>query len=555
MSTIALSGLQTGIDTQALIQQLISAARRPITQLQARQGRWEAKQDAIDALKTRLDAFKDTVADIRHVSDLRAYQATSNDESILTVEATSGAGEGAHDIAINRLAAAEREVHAGVAAEDTLVGTGVLAYVYDGQTRTVQTTAETTLEGLRDLINNDGGNPGVTASLLEYDAGGGAVYHLVLGGDDTGAAHSIAIDAGQTTLDGTGGTVDFRQETFTETQSAQDALVRVDGYPAGQWISRSTNTIDDILPGVTLDLHATTADGETVRVSLHRDTEGLKAKITDLVDSYNAVVEYIQEKSAYDAATKTAGILMAEYSTTYVRRELRLPIIEAALGFEDGSDAYTLAGQVGLSLDRDGRLELDSDVFDEALADDYLGMIDLLAADRTGASGSDDVKFYAAAGVTAPGSYDVRATFALVEGEVQLASAQVKLASEGDDAWRDATVDGNLITGTEGHPEYGLQVTASSGAEGTVETQVRVRQGVAGRLYDVLDDLLDSTEGTLTLVEQRCRNAVDALQDNIDRQQDRLERYQASLTARFARLEQTLTLLEAQRGALGGVGL
>ncbi|MBE3069628.1 MAG: flagellar filament capping protein FliD [Planctomycetes bacterium] len=555
MSTIALPGLLTGIDTQALVQQLVSAARRPVTQLQARQGRWEARQDAIEALKTRLDAFKDTVADIRHISDLQAYHATSNDESTLTVAATSGASEGAHDIAINQLAAAEREVHAGVATADTLVGIGVLAYVYEGQTRTVQTTAETTLEGLRDLINNDGGNPGVSASILEYDAGGGAVYHLVLGGDDTGAVHSIAIDAGQTTLDGTGGTVDFRQETFTETQSAQDALVRVDGYPAGQWIARSTNSIDDILPGVTLDLHATTADGEAVRVSLHRDTEGLKAKITDLVDSYNAVVDYIQEKSAYDAATKTAGILMAEYSTTYVRRELRLPIIEAALGFEDGSDAYTLAGQIGLSLDRTGRLELDTDVFDEALADDYLGMLNLLAADRTGASGSDDLRFYAAAGVTAPGTYDVRATFALVEGEVQLVSAQVKLASEGDGAWREATVDGNLITGAEGHPEYCLQVTASSGAEGTVETQVRVRQGVAGRLYDVLDNLLDSTEGTLTLVEQRCRNAIDALQGNIDRQEDRIRRLQASLTARFARLEQALTLLEAQRGALGGAGL
>jgi len=226
-------------------------------------------------------------------------------------------------------------------------------------------------------------------------------------------------------------------------------------------------------------------------------------------------------------------------------------LIEAALGFKDGSDAYTLAGQLGLSIDRNGTLEFDEETFDEALADDYLGLLALFGADRTGTSDSDNLKFYSAASLTEPGTYDVKATFA---GGV-LQSAQIKLASEDDTAWRAADVEDGVIIGAEGYPEYFLQITASYGGSGEVTAEVRVRQGFAGRLYDALDELLDATEGTIALVEDRCAGAIEAIDDNIERQQERLQRMEATLAAKFARLEQALTLLEAQRGALGMAGL
>ncbi len=547
MPSLVLSGLQTGIDTEAIVQQLVTASRGPLTRLQARQETWQEKAEAFQTLETRLTALRSAADDLRSAADLRAFTATTNDSERLTVEAGTGASAGAHEIEINQLAAAEREVHAGVASLDTLVGEGVFAYTYNGTTRTVQTTAETTLEDLRDLINNDAGNPGVTASILEYDAGGGQVYHLVLGGDDTGADYTIAIDDTQTTLDGTGGTVDFRSTTFTETQSAQDAEVRVDGYPSGAWITRSTNAIDDILPGVTLHLHAPTDAGQPVRISLTRDTESLKEKIRALVQAYNDAVDYIQEQTAYDPATETAGVLMGEFTATQVRRAIRLPLVEAAPGFEDGEDAFTLAGQVGLELDETGALSLDEEALDEAIADDYLGVLALFGADRTGASDSDYLRFYGASAVTEPGTYDVRATFS----GGTLVSAQIKGADEDDSAWRNAEVDGNLITGAEGYDEEALQITANYTGDGTVEAQVRVRQGFAGALYDTIDDdLLDSTDGALTTVQERCQTTLESIEEQIERQEDRLDDMATRLRAQFARLEATLAQIEAQRSAL-----
>ncbi|MFO8014477.1 MAG: flagellar filament capping protein FliD [Phycisphaerae bacterium] len=546
MSTISLSGLSTGIDTEAIVQQLVAASSGTLNRLQARESEWTSKRNAFNTLETRLEALQAAVDDIRTTADLRAYTATTNDAERLTLDVGAGAGEGAHDVTVNQLASAEREVHDGVAALDTLVGEGTLAYTYNGTTRTVQTTTETTLEDLRDLINNDAGNPGVTASILEYDAGGDQVYHLVLGAGDTGADYTVAIEDAQTTLDGTGGTVDFRTATFTETQSAQDAQVRVDGYPAADWITRSSNTINDILPGVTLHLHAPTDAGETVRISINRDTEGLKDKVNAFVQAYNSATDYIQEQTAYDEATGTAGILMGEYTTSYVRHQTRLPIIEAAPGFLDGTDPYILAGEVGLSIDRYGTLELDEEAFDDALAEDYLGVLNLFGADRTGASDSDNLRFYGATSATEAGEYDVKAVF----DAGTLVSAQIKGADEGEDAWRDATVDGNTITGDADHPEAGLQITADYSGTGTVEASVRVRQGVAGRMYDLLDDLLDPLDGALANVDERCANMLDSLEENIERQEERLAAMEERLTLQFARLESTLSQIQAQQSAL-----
>jgi flagellar hook-associated protein 2 len=543
VATIALPGLQTGIDTSAIISQLLAVARRPVQLLEQRQARWQQKADAFSALLDRLDALKTAVADIRYASELRVYAVHSNNDDAVTVEAGTGATEGTHEVVIDQLAAAEREVHAGVASSDTLVGAGTFAYTYNGQTRTIQTTAETTLAGLCGLINNDGGNPGLSASVLQYDAGGGQVYHLVLGGDDTGADYAIAIDDGLTTLDGTGGTVDLRQAAFTESQSARNSRLRVDNYPAGAWIERSTNTIDDVLDGVTLKLHAP----GTVQVSLTRDTTGLKDRLTALVDAYNNIVDFAKEKTAYDAAAKTGGVLMGEQTVTYVRQQTRLPLVQGALGFLGSTDPFTLAGEIGLSVDRYGKLELDADVLDDALAEDYLGVLRLLGADRTGASNLGDLQYYGATSSTTPGAYSVRVTFQ----DGVAVSAQIKLATEGDGAWRDATVQGNLVIGADGHPEKGLRVTASHDGTGTVEAVVRVRQGIGGTLYDTLEKLLDTHDGALALAEQRCQDAIDNLQANIDRQEDRLARMGTRLQKQYAALERALAMLEAQRLALG----
>lgn len=537
MSTLTLPGLSTGIDTAALVQQLVLAGSQPMKLLQARQATVQNKTSALATLESRVGLLKTSLEDLRSAADLRSYTTTSNNEQAVTAESTSEASEGSHEILVDRLASAERKVHAGLAALDTTVGAGAFAYTYDGETRTIVTTADTTLEGLRDLINNDGGNPGVTASLLEYDAGDGKAFHLVLGGNDTGADFAIAIDDVATTLDA------FDAAGFTTTQAAQNSRVRVDGYPASNWIERSGNTLDDVLAGVTLHLSAASTD--PVRINLSRDTASLKAKLQVLITSYNNIVDYAQQKTAYDPATKTGGVLLGEYTVTNLLQQLRSPLTERATGFLDGADAYSLAAQIGLSVDRNGKLTLDDETLDEALADNYLAVLDVLGTTGTGASDSVSLKFYGAREGTDAGTYSVKAQYA----DSVLVGAWIKKSDEPESAWRAATVEGNLILGADGQPEQGLQVVGVPIGAGTVQAEVRVRQGVAGRMFDTIED---SLEDAVDLTQARFQTEVDMYQKSIDREQLRLERMQTQLTAQYARLEQTLTLLKAQQGALTG---
>ncbi len=570
MPTLSLSGLVTGIDTGALIQQLVAAESTQLNILRQRQSTWQTKSDAFGELQTHLTALQDAADELRDAKQLRTYNVASSDETVLTVSASSSASEGSHGVIINRLASAEREVHDGVVEKETLVGAGSFSYIYgtggDAVTCTVDTTSETKLEDLRDLINNDADNPGVTASILEYDAGGDQVYHLVLSGNDSGSDNPISINDAGTTLDGSGVTVDFRSTTFIETQAALDSQVRVDGYPADpNWIERSTNTIDDVLVGVTLNLQAT----GTVNVILTRETESLEEKIQDMVEAYNAVVDFIAEKTTYDEETDTAGALIGEYTLTHVKRELRMTFVEALPGFEEGKNTFTLATQLGLELDRNGKLTLHTDEYvsesntisysglNDALSEDYLAVLDLLGTRSTGASDSDYLKFYGATSYTEPGIYDVKATF---DGGGNLTGAQIKLASESQ--YRDADIDAgnNLIIGLAGddpdnpNPEFNLQVKATYNGSPTETAQVRVRQGLGAKLYDAIDQMLDTTpnlEGSIILAEDRCDSAVKRLQDYIEDQEERLEKLEENLTLKFARLERALTLLEAQRLALG----
>jgi flagellar capping protein FliD len=128
-----------------------------------------------------------------------------------------------------------------------------------------------------------------------------------------------------------------------------------------------------------------------------------------------------------------------------------------------------------------------------------------------------------------------------------MTAAWIKAAGEPESAWRAATVDGNLILGASGEAEQGLQVTGSYTGSGTVQAQVRVRQGVGGSLYDTIEEAL---EDAIDLTQARYADEAKLLEDHIEREQDRLDRLEQQLTAQFARLEQTLTMLQAQREAL-----
>lgn len=323
-----------------------------------------------------------------------------------------------------------------------------------------------------------------------------------------------------------------------------------------EYISRSSNTISDVVDGITFYLHGT-SDSNGEEITLTRNTELITSKMNSLVENYNTLASFISDKTGYNTTTKVAGVLMGDYTVSSINDGLYSSLVTQAQGFISNVDKYLFPGQIGLDLDKNGQLSLDTDAFNKAVSDNYLGVLDLIGAAKTGYSNSSTIRFYGASDTnTSANQYNVRVT---VSGGT-ITSAQIKLASEGDSAWRNATVSGNMITGdlsfdSNGkpvYPENGLQLTIDLSADGTFNALVNIKQGFAGAMQDTLDSVLASTSGAVDVDSKSVDTDVSNTQDRIDEENSRLDDEKTYLTTRYANLEATLTLIKEQLSALTG---
>jgi flagellar capping protein FliD len=251
------------------------------------------------------------------------------------------------------LAQAEVETHSGFVDTDKTAVTaaeGVFAYSYGGVTRSITVPAGTTLVDLQDLINLDSDNPGVTAMIVDDGQGLDTSYHLVLSGTKAGAAY---------TIDGITHTLDnFAKDGstgygFSQTQKAQNAMLKVDGYPTDEktFIQRASNTIGDIINGVTMTL----VDTGEATISVSNDVNAIKTNITELVDTANTLFAYISDMTQYDDSGEgeSNGPMIGNYGFQIVQNRLKDLLTSALPGFSEDTDPYLLLAQLGIESDPD----------------------------------------------------------------------------------------------------------------------------------------------------------------------------------------------------------
>lgn len=547
---VTFTGLGSGIDSTSIIEKLVEVESSQITRLEAWKEEWTAKIAALQELDTRLATLRSTAGAMDTLAKFAAKNAGVSNSTVLSATASAAATAGTHQVLVNQLAQNEVEVHQGLAASDTVVnGSGsnkVFAFSYAGGAAvSISVPDGTTLAELAALINSSGANPGVTAALLDMgDSYTTDRYRLMITGNNAGSANTITIDDGLTTLDGAGDTVDFTSTTFTETQTAQNAQVRLDGYPPGGWIERSGNTISDLISGVTLSLLATSAT--PIQVTVTEDTSAWQEQITGLVDAYNDVVAYIKEQTKYDAVTGEAGVLFGNYGMQIIKGELAAIATGNAPGFQDPEDHYLNLTQIGITTDADetsdtfGQLLVDAAALSAALIADPEGVAGLLSAYFDGVSddASGNITYYSSLrGITQPGIYAVEAT---VSGGV-LVSGTINGHA--------ATVDGDTLTGASGYPEYGLAVRVNL-VDGVHTGTVRLKLGVNGQFSEKLDDLLSATSGPVSILIDNYEDIVSNIDKKIAFEQRRVDAYRQRLIEQFSRLEAVLAQLNDQANYL-----
>jgi len=362
MAAISSMGIGSGLDINQLVTDLVAAEREPAeNRLDLRQAEYEAKLSGYGALKSALDGFQSSLEGLTSRSSLLDRSATTSDSAVFTASADADAVSGSYDIEVLSTAEAHKLKSTGFADSDTAVGEGTLSLTSGGESFELTIdSSNNTLAGIRDAINSAADNPGVTASIMQVDDGlGGTESKLILTADNPGTDNEITVGG---TLAGTLG--------MEEMVAASDAQIRVDGELA----TRSSNTIDDVIQGVTLELKADSG-GTTETLSIAQDTGGAKQAIGAFVDNYNALIATIGELSKYDAESGEAGILLGDATLRGLQSQLRQGISNPV---EDAGDFSTLV-EIGITTNRDGTLSLDSGKLDDALAQDAEGVADLFA--------------------------------------------------------------------------------------------------------------------------------------------------------------------------------
>lgn len=370
MSVIASVGLSSGINYDQLITSLLNIQKQPLYRLQNKQAGYNDKISVYNELSAKLSTFKSAADTLRSESSFYVKTSSVSDSTVLDATVSNSAATGNYSLSITTLASEEKEVHSGVASSTTVVNDSgadqSFQYTYAGTQRTLTVTDGTTLEGLRDLINNDTGNPGITATILND----GSSYRLVLNGDDTGSTNNITIDSG-TTIDGVNTTVDLTSTTFTETKTASDASFSVDGVS----MTRSSNIVTDAMSGVTLTLK----NAGSATLSVTNDTDTISRNVQSFVDAYNDIVSYVSANSAYNASTHVGDPLFGESTSRHILSRLSNIITSRVSGLPEDLRALS---QIGVSTNRDGTLSLDTATLGTKLSSD-LGGVENLFTDST----------------------------------------------------------------------------------------------------------------------------------------------------------------------------
>ena len=423
--------------------------------------------------------------------------------------------------------------------KDDKATAGTFTLTYDGQTTgAIAFDAENDeVQGALELLSNV--SPGdICVSGKKFKDDGDTIFTFR---NNAGDVSLISIDT--TNLEPPNPGNDW---TFTETTK---------GDSTDCWISKNSNSITDILEGVTLNLLDITSASNPVEITLSRNTTAVSSKISHMVNTFNSLITFLAEKTEYNSETKKMGILSDDIAVSFIKTQANNPIVGIVPGFTDTIDTFIQALDIGITLDGAGKMKFNTSTFKDAIEEDYMGVLELLGADGTGNSDGDIIKFYAASKkYTTAGTYDVKVVVEDVEGSNWITSAEIKLSSESE--YRDATWPGGLVTGNSEfgdngplYPENGLQLTVDLSDEGTFTETVRVKQGFAGALEDLLTEII-KTDGRLDISEDIVEDRITDIESTIKREEERLELIETRLIEKFARLEKTLAMLQQQMGAV-----
>ncbi len=333
-------------NAQAYVQAIIQAESGPEQLMQQQVSVLSSQASALSTISSQLSALQTAVLALNDFQGaLAAQKATSSNTGVATVTAGAGATSGTHSLTVSTLATTSSEYTNTLANGTTTFTTGSFSVAVGSNSPTVinVTSSNNTLNGLAASINSAGA--GVTASVITDSSGA----RLSLVSNTTGAPGDLTISSNTTGL------------TFTKAVTGTNASYTLDGIA----LNSTSNSITGALAGVTLNLAGTTASPVTITVA--PDTSQATTAIQNFVSAYNTVIQSLNQQFTYDPTTQSTGPL----GTDQIVMQLQQSVLGDASYSISGNSGYTNLASIGINMNADGTLAVDSGQLSAAMAANY----------------------------------------------------------------------------------------------------------------------------------------------------------------------------------------
>jgi flagellar hook-associated protein 2 len=334
VSAFSIGGLSSGIDTASLITQLMTVAAQPQTQLKNQLSVQQNVLTAYQAINTKLTALQAAADAVKQADTWSATKATSSNTAVIASTTSAAASGSATTFDVIRLASAQISTVAGAGTVVASPPNGIDVIDSSGATHHLS-LADGSAAGVATAVNNAA--LGIRATVLNTDSGQILQFSSV----STGAAGAFSING-----------LDTAPKTLVAAQDAQIAV----GDPAngGYTVSSSSNTFNNVLPGVTFSVGAVAS---AVTVAVSSDAGAISDKLKALVDAANATLSELGKD------TGKGAILESNYQINTITDSVLSAI-------SHGDSTGKSFASIGVQLTSTGTLAFDATAFAAAYAAD-----------------------------------------------------------------------------------------------------------------------------------------------------------------------------------------
>lgn len=366
---ISLDGLASGLDTTALIANLMKVESQPKLLLQRQVANVNARLTDFQTLNTRIAALAEAAANGAKPGAAARYTAAASSDAV-SVVAKEGAATSALDLVVAQLA--ERQVQVTGALASWPDAPPVLTIVRADGTRVEISPASDSIADVAKAVNAAGAGVTATRVASGTDANGQPQYRLQFASTETGAEAAFTVYRGSASDVDAGLAVDLADEPGASLiRTARDAeVVLWAGTPSEQRITSASNTFAELMPGI--DVTVAKPTSEAVSITVAPDGEATAKLVDSLLGGLRDILAFMQAKAATAPSKDADGnpiTALGTFTSDVTIRTIQQQLQDAVQRPVDGVSPAS----IGISFTKDGVLEFDAAKFQAALADDLEG--------------------------------------------------------------------------------------------------------------------------------------------------------------------------------------